>query len=102
MQIKHMLASWNSVTEQEHPQYVQLIPHLDDIDLAKVENGGVMTDTCNSSQKANLLIDYSVNGVIKSMFSHNHMCNVWVDNVIDYLAEFLRAHLNDSLYEVAP
>ena len=53
-----------------------------------------MTDTCNSSQKANQLIAASVNGVVHSMFCHNHMHNVWVKNVLDYLTEFLRAHPN--------
>ena len=53
MQMKHMLASCRSVTEQEHPQYVHLIPQPYEIDLAKIENGGVMIDTCNSEQKEN-------------------------------------------------
>ena len=30
------------------------------------------------------------------------MRNFWVKNVLDYLTEFLRAHLNDSLDEFAP
>ena len=97
-----MLVSWRSVTEKEHPQYVHLIPHPDEIDLAKIESGGVMTDTCNSAQKANQPISAYVNGVVNSMFSHNHIRNVWVKNVLDSLTEFLRAHLNDSLDKVAP
>ena len=36
------------------------------------------------------------------MFCHNHLRNVWVNNVIDSLTEFLRAHLNFILDEVAP
>ena len=50
----------------------------------------------------NLLIAASVNGVVHSMCCHNYMCNVWVKNVLDSLNELLRAHLNDSLDEVAP
>ena len=87
-----MLASWRSVTEKEYPQYVHLIPHPDEAELANIENGGVITDTCNSAQKANILIAASVNGVVHSMFCHNHLRNVWVNNVIDSLTEFLRAH----------
>ena len=75
---------------------------LDEIDLAKIESGGVITDTCNSSQKANLLIAASVNGVVHSMFFHNHLNDVWVKNVLDSFTEFLRAHINDSLDKVAP
>ena len=61
-----------------------------------------MTDTCNSAQKANRLIAASVNCVVYSMFFHNHLRNVWVNNVLDSLTDFLRAHPNDSLYVVAP
>ena len=66
--MKQMLAAWRSVTEQKYPHYVHLIPHPDEIDLAKIENDGVMADTCNSAQKANRLISYSVNGIVHSMF----------------------------------
>ena len=97
-----MLASWRSVTEQEYPQYVHQIPHPDEIYLANIENCGVITDTCNSAQKANRLISASVNGVVHSMFCRNHLRNVWVDNMLEYLTEFLRAHLNDSLEKVLP
>ena len=102
MQMKQMLASWRSFNEQEYPQYVHLIPHPNDIDLSNIDNGGVMTDTWNSAQKANRLVSDSFNSVIHSMFFHNHLCNVWVNNVLDSLSELLRAHLNDSLEEVAP
>ena len=61
-----------------------------------------MNDTCNSAQKVNRLIDASVNGVVHSMFFHNHLRNVWVNNVIDCLTELFRAHINDSIDEVAP
>ena len=102
MQMKHMLESWCSVTEKEYPQYVHLITHQDEIDLAKIENGGVMTDTCNSAQKANWLIAASINVVVRSMFWHNHLRNFWLKDVLDYLTRFWIAHLNDSLDEVAP
>ena len=96
-----MLASWRSVTEQEYPQYFHLIPHPDEIYLSKIDNGGVMTDTCNSAQKANWLIASSVNGVIYSTFFRDHLRNVWVKNVIESLTEFLRAHLNYSIDKVS-
>ena len=102
MQTKQMLAPWSSVTEQEYPQYVHLIPHPYEIELAKTENGGVMTDTCNSEQKENRLIAAYLNGVVHSMFLHNHMRNVWANNVLDSLTEFLRSHINDSIDKVAP
>ena len=61
-----------------------------------------MTDTCKLAQKANRLIDDSVNGVVHSMFFHNHMRNVWVEILLDSLTEFLRSHFNVSLDEVTP
>ena len=36
------------------------------------------------------------------MFSHKHLRNVWVKNVLDSLTDLLRAHLNDSLDKFAP
>ena len=100
--MKQMLASWSSVIEKEYPQYVHLIPYPDDFYLSNIENVGVITYTCNSSQKLNRLISSSFNGVVHSMFFHNHMPNFWVKNVLDSLTEFLTAHLNDSLDKVAP
>ena len=47
------------------------------------------------------MIAASINGVIHSIFFHKHLRNVWVKNVLDYLTEFLRSYLNDSLDEVA-
>ena len=61
-----------------------------------------MTGTCNSAQKANILIASSINGVIHSMFYHNHLRNVLLKNVLESLTEFLIAHLNDSLDKVSP
>ena len=100
--MKHMLDSWHSVTEQEYPHYVNIIPHPYEIYPAKIENCGVMTDTFKSAQNANQLTAASINGVIHSMFCIYHLRNVWVNNVLDSLNEFLRAHLNVSLDEVAP
>ena len=73
--MKQMLVLWSSVTEKENSQYVHLIPRLFRIDLSKIENGGVITDTCNSAQKENRLIAASINGVVHSMFCHNHLRN---------------------------
>ena len=36
------------------------------------------------------------------MFCHYHLRNVLVNNVLDYLTEFLREHINYSLDKVAP
>ena len=102
IQMKEMLTKWRAVTEREYPEFVDLIPHPDQIDLSKLENGGVMTDTCNSAQKANRLLAATIDGIVHSMFCHNHLRNVWVKNVLDSLTDFMRAHLNDSLDEIAP
>ena len=48
----------------------------------------------------NHLIAANINGVIHSLFYHNHLRNFCVKNVLDSLTEFLRAHLNDILGEV--
>ena len=91
MQTKQILASWRSVNEKEYPQDVHLIPHSYEIDLANIENGGAINDTCNSEQKANRPIAASVNGVVHSMYFHDHLRNVWVKNMLDSLTEVLES-----------
>ena len=61
-----------------------------------------MTDTYNLAHKSNRLIAASVNGVVQFMFCHNHLRDIWVNNMLDSLTYFLRAYIIDSLDEVAP
>ena len=61
-----------------------------------------MTDTCNAAQKTNIEISKEISSKTHNLLCHNHLRNVWVKNVLESLTEFLRAHLSDSLDEIAP
>ena len=52
--LKHRLKKWKEVTAQEfpdRPDILDLIPNADKIDINKLTDGCVTTDTCNSAQK---------------------------------------------------
>ena len=100
--MKQILTQRQEVTEYKYPEFVHLISHPDQIDLDKLEDSGVMTETCNPVQKMNYLLAACGNGETHLIFCHNHLCSVWVKNVLDSLTDFLRGHLNDSLDEIAP
>ncbi|KAL7523561.1 hypothetical protein ACHAXR_000896, partial [Thalassiosira sp. AJA248-18] len=61
-----------------------------------------MTDTCHSARSTNKKLSMEVDGVTHNLLCHNHLRNVWVKNVLESLTDFLRAHLHDSLDEIAP
>ena len=100
--LKTFLTRWREVTEREFPEFVDQIPDPSEINIDKLDGGSVMTDTCNSASATNhQLASQEINGVVYSLFCHNHLRNVWVKNVLFSLNDFMRGHLHDSLDEIA-
>ena len=97
-----MLKCWRDVTEREYPDFVELLPRPEDIHLNKLVNGGIITNGCNAAQLTSKRFSKKVKGKTHNLLCHNHLRNVWVKNVLESLTEFLRAHLNDSLEQIAP
>jgi len=95
--MQNMLECWQEVTRREFTELLHLLPIKEDITLQKLENGGIITDTCNSAQLTNSLISEEVDGVTYNLLCHNHLRNVWIKNVLDSLMEHLRVCLQDSL-----
>ena len=95
-----MLQFWRDVTNREYPDFLHMLPFPENIDINKLINGGIMTDTCSAAQKTNTLLSEEISGETHNLLCHNHLRNVWVKNVLESLTEFLRSHLNDSLEEV--
>ena len=93
---------WRDVTQKEFPELLHLLPSADGIDLSKLDGGSTMIDTCNGARLTNTRIYEDIPGVVHSLFCHNHLRNVWVKNVLESLTDFLKAHLQDSLEEIAP
>jgi hypothetical protein len=44
-----MLRCWRDVMEQEYPDFVNMLPQPEDIDLNTLANGSIMTDVCNAA-----------------------------------------------------
>ena len=97
-----MLECWREVTEREYPQFTHLLPSKKDVDLNKLINGAIMTDTCNPARSTSSLISEEVDGETYNLLCLNHLRNVWVKNVLERLTEVLRVRLQDSLDEIAP
>ena len=98
--MQKVLQCWRDVTDREYPDFLHMLPLPEEIDIDKLINGGIMTDTCSAAQKTNTLLSEEISGEIHNLLCHNHLRNVWVKNVLESLTEFLRSHLNDNLKEV--
>ena len=75
--MKDLLREWRDVTKGEYPEFVHLIPDPDKLALSKLNEDGVMTDTCAMAQKENRILAQSVNG--HSVYCHHHTvchCNL--------------------------
>ena len=92
----------------EHcPELIDILPPVDGISLDKFEEGSVvMTDTCNGAKKTNHLIAKSISTAtgktVHSLLCYNHLCNVWVKNVLKKSTRFLREYLYEYLDEISP
>ena len=98
-QLKHLqvfLERWRKITEEEFPDLLDLLPSANDINISKLENGSVMTDTCNSAKLTNRKLCAEVYGIVYSLLCHNHLRNVWVTNILNATTDFLRGILHDS------
>jgi hypothetical protein len=97
-----MLGKWREITEREYPDFVDLLPKPEEIDINKLVGSGIMTDTCNAAQAMNRKLSREIHGVTHNLFCWNHLRNVHVKNVLEALTNFLKAHFSDSLETIAP
>lgn len=89
------------------PEWINLLPVVDGIDLDKFEaNSVVMTDTCNGARLTNILIQTEIckqtGKTVHSLLCYNHLRNVWIKNVLKESTAFLREYLFTYLEEIAP
>ena len=80
-----MLTCWRDTTEQEYPEFVDLLPRTEDIDLVKSIDCSIMTDTCHSAQKYNRELSNHVNGKTHNLICRDHLRNIHVKNVLESL-----------------
>ena len=100
-ELNQFLVRWRLVTVREFPEFVNTIPTPDSVTINKLDGGVATTDSCHSERKTNRLLATEVDGIVYSINCHNHLRNVWVKNVLLSLNDFMRAHLFDSLEEIA-
>ena len=97
-----MLRRWREITAVEYPNLLHILPLPDNINIEKLADGSIMTDTCHSAHSANKKVSALVDGKTHNLLCYNHLRNVHVKNVLEALTDFIRAHYGDSLDEIAP
>ena len=74
----------------DNPQLYELIPSPDGIDIKKLgQNGLIMTDSCNTAQKARRLLQYKIGGMVFEFDCHHHLRNVWMKGLEKSVSVFL-------------
>ena len=58
-----MLRKWREITDREYPEFEDLLPKPEEIDINKLVGGGIMTDTCNAAQAMNRKLSKEIHGV---------------------------------------
>ena len=97
-----MLRRRREITAVEYPNLLHLLPLPDNINIEKLADGSIMTDTCHSTRSANKKVSALVDGKTHNLPCCNHLINVHVKNVLEALTDFIRAHYGDSLDKIAP
>ena len=104
--LKVRLQRWKEVTEREfpdRPDLLVLIPDVDTIDIKKLSDGAVTTDTCNGAQKTRrILVEIvgELGGVVHEQDCFHHLRNVWINGIAKKLSAFMKDYLSDSLEDI--
>ena len=95
-----MLREWCEITAEEYLEYVDIIPHPDELILKKLKGGGIMTDNCVPAQSLNRRLAAIVDE--HSMYCHHHQRNIWIKWILNDVGDFVSALIKDNLDEVVP
>ena len=71
--------------EQEYPDFVNMLPQPEDIDLNTLANGSIMTDVCNAARKGTRLLQAEVLGETHALLCCHHLRQTHCKNVLDSL-----------------
>jgi len=83
---------------RDYPELSDSIPSPDGIDIKKLgQHGLIMTDSCNTAQKARQLLRFEIGGLVFEMDCHHHLRNVWIKGMEKSVSVFLRVVLSDCL-----
>ena len=83
------------------PDLLNLILDVDKIDIDKLTNGCVTTDTCNSAQKTRRILVKIVSeidgGIVHEQDCFHHLHNLWINGVAKSVSLYMKEYLSDSL-----
>ena len=89
----------------DRPDLLDLIPDVDKIDINKLTNGCVTTDTCNSAQKTRRILVKIVSeidgGIVHEQDCFHHLRNVWINGVAKSVSSYMKEYLSDSLDNIS-
>lgn len=99
---------WREVTAREfpdRPDLLELIPDVDTINIKKLTDGAVTTDTCNSAQKTRRILVEIVSqidgGIVHEQDCFHHLRNVWINGIAKAVSAFMKDYLSDSLENIS-
>jgi len=102
------LNRWREVTAREfpnRPDLLELIPDVDTINIKKLTDGAVTTDTCNSAQKTRRILVEIVSqidgGIVHEQDCFHHLRNVWINGIAKAVSAFMKDYLSDSLENIS-
>ena len=91
------------VVNREFPNYVHSLPTPDEIDIAKLGNGGaITTDTCNAALKTRRILANKIGGQVHEMDCMHHLRNVQLKGVEKALTTYLNTYLKDTIENIDP
>ena len=96
--LKNRLERIKQVVLRDYPELSDSTPSPDGIKIKKLgQHGLIMTDSCNTAQKARGLLWFEIGGLVFEMDCHHHLCNVWIKGMKKSGSIFLRVVLTDCL-----
>jgi hypothetical protein len=101
--LKNRLERIKQVVLRDYPELSDSTPSPDGIKIKKLgQHGLIMTDSCNTAQKARGLLWFEIGGLVFEMDCHHHLCNVWIKGMEKSGSIFLRVILSDCLEQIPP
>ena len=101
--LKDRITHLKNVVNREFPNYVHSLPTPDEIDIAKLGNGGaITTDTCNTALKTRRILANKIGGQVHEMDCMHHLRNVHLKGVEKALTSYLNTYLKDNIENIDP
>jgi hypothetical protein len=100
--LTHRLIRLHEVMKNQFPDNSHSIPLPEQIDIQKLQHGGVITtDSCNQAQKVRCILCQLVDGAL-DYNCMNHLRNVWFGGMEKTLTREPNLHLCASLDKIDP